>query len=323
MDVQPERKVDHLELVEIDLSFVTALDAVGLALLLARLVEFRNLQSYSDFDVLMPRAVDVRAHMEALGAPGLFERVLRRKRQAEPQSNLDLFDDIGQEELTPFRSAGIHEQLVSCLIEITPSATTSREAWVALVRAKLRTHLSQASERGFNEAQFHVIVTELVKNTIDHSGAEAFIGVDMLLDHERKRCARLNFVYVDTGIGISKSIRNFLIETQRKTSPPDATLERKIRKGNATEFIREAFMPDFTTKPNNGVNFGVGLTLIQRGIKGANFSGLLLDAKSAINITSFDSTKKLTHEEIRRGSSKMISNPPLTFHLEWSPVHDR
>jgi signal transduction histidine kinase len=317
MDLRLDVGRDEIGKLILDLSFVTAVDAVGLAVLLARLADFSKQQRYDQFELIAPRISEINNTLDESGATNMILAILNQSVREASARNLELFPQPSNEPIvTQHATRKIRRGYVG-LIAVDTCGGKSRHDLVVDVRQQLRNAFATIRGNQFNEAQIHIVVAELVKNTVDHSGSRAFIGVDVKLDSGDK-CESIRLAYVDTGNGISQSVRSFLAKQLQLLSPQPAELTRKIQKGSASEFIRDAFTPDFTTKPNNGVNFGIGLSLIQRGIKGAGFSGLLLDAQSAINITSFDVTETLSHEEIRRGSCRILGNPPLTFVIEWS-----
>ena len=320
VDLLPKQKavlIDHLEL---DLSFVTSVDAVGFAMFLARLSQVVERHRVARFAVRMPNMPNSLDLLNEMNAEQLLDEVLNAGLLGSAYLTRDLFGDTDVGSGVKDRSLSVDRSRVLSVLHIDPNRGRSRQEWIEYVRKHLREIFASEPDKSFNREQIYVVVTELVKNTIDHSNARALVGIELRLDPTSGRCDSVQIAYVDTGKGIIQSIRDYLRSVADAMEPRDAELTRKVTNGSATEFIRDAFTPDFTTKPNNGINFGVGLSLIQNGAKGANFTCMLLDALSAINITSFDALERVPHSVIRRGATKLASHVPLTFLLEWNRV---
>jgi len=300
--------------INVDLTSLESIDIVALVVFIARLRIFLESVDAQSVRVELPTSPKVLSFLSRLGALNWFENL--NKLQHGP----DLFETTEEKQEN---EASRYELLLTdpprvkqALWLLNASSSKSRQDWIVYFRRELRGLLDSQAECDFGREQLYIIVTELVKNTIDHSGKDAYLGLELLMDESDRRILRMQFVFCELGDGISSSIRRYLGSLQGETHE-HAELKRLAMKGAIADLLRLAFKPDFTTKPESGVNFGVGLNLILQGARGVGMSCMLLDSHSAVNLSSLDSKLPLSHTSVRSGSTGLVVSPPLTFVFEW------
>lgn len=133
-------------------------------------------------------------------------------------------------------------------IEFDPRDFTCREAALKRISSSLKLMLRRDHSRPFNAEQTLLALMELFKNTFDHSSGSA--SLELQLPGEVNR---FYAVYRDTGEAFDW--------------PACATL-------------------GVTSKPGNGVNFGLGLGIIERAaeISGMTFSVTRLAGHTEVRI---------------------------------------
>ncbi len=140
----------------------------------------------------------------------------------------------------------------------------------------------------FNQCQFISIVSEMCKNSADHTNGEAFLGLDFVLIPEKKSI-EIHFVFGDLGCGIKKNVQKYLFSLDEQ--------KKRIPHMSFSEAYRRALTRGFTTKPNSEYNKGIGMSLIREGCQGIGVELSVFDAFSRYRLSS---VLKLTHEELRR-----------------------
>lgn len=149
------------------------------------------------------------------------------------------------------------------------------------------------------------VITEIAKNSLDHTGNDAFCGVD-LLENLDNNIGELIFSFSDLGGGISQKIRRYLKEN------PQRDLRADIWKhGSLTDMYKWAFTVGNTTSKKI-TNKGIGMTMIIEGANNLNMDLSFFDAKSMMQISKSDykytyeqdgySKNSLSHEELRKKS---------------------
>ena len=134
--------------------------------------------------------------------------------------------------------------------------------------------------------QLASVITEIAKNSADHTSGSGFIGLDII--HTSLEDVKICFSIGDLGIGINQNIKNHLSAEQ---------IEKRFKFWDLTQTYREALSRGFTTKEESMENKGLGMSLILDGARGINLSLSVFDANSRgilNNITS------MSHSDIRR-----------------------
>jgi hypothetical protein len=127
----------------------------------------------------------------------------------------------------------------------------------------------------FNIVQFISILFELSKNSADHAGKNAILGIDVF---ESSDAMRLNFLYGDFGLGIKQHVEEYLKNNNKQ----------RLEHLSLTEIYHTACSKGFTSKPGNGVNFGLGLSTIIEFAKTMRMSLSVFDASSRGLLSKID-----------------------------------
>lgn len=118
-------------------------------------------------------------------------------------------------------------------------------------------------------------------------------------------------IVIDTGEGICLNVRKHFAMCLKEN---DDSAKREVEKGSASDFLYKALQSGFSTKRGNGVNHGMGLTLITQGAAGCGFNVLLKDADSIIDLTSL--IEPYSHGRMRSKFSRSTAPNLLMFHFE-------
>jgi len=138
----------------------------------------------------------------------------------------------------------------------------------------------------FSFTQFQVIINEIVKNTADHTCANAFIGIDVVRS-AITQCLDITFSVGDLGEGINNNVRMGLHGKDLS----------RYRNWDITQTYKAALSDGYTTKNGSKLNKGLGMSLIMQSAKNMRMSLSVFDAKSR---GLLDKIESITHREIRK-----------------------
>jgi hypothetical protein len=141
-------------------------------------------------------------------------------------------------------------------------------------------------EFDFNFTQLITILTEMAKNSADHTQDNAFFGFDVEIGEDRNKICLL-FSFFDLGVGIKQNIQNHI------ASP---IAEKRKRHWSLAESYYFALQPGKTTKPGSIQNKGIGMSIIVDGAQGAMINLSVFDAMSRGLLSD---VFKISHSEIR------------------------
>ena len=138
------------------------------------------------------------------------------------------------------------------------------------------------------------VLTEIAKNSQDHTESNAFFGIDIIENLDTKRGEFL-FSCSDMGKGISKTIRTFLRENHQEDLRPDAWKHLSF-----TDCYKWAFTLGKTSK--KPPNMGIGMTMIIDGACNLNMDLSIWDAESMMLIPKslYLYPESFNHEELRK-----------------------
>jgi len=308
--------------VHIDLSQVHNIDAVGAAIFLARLSQLRAVSLNPASTVTNPDSDYARsriAHLE-------FEERLTELgfELSNHRSLFDYFPDAENLRPPPFQP---HTHADEALITVIPTAARARENLISDAKRRIKAFLQKDSERSFAHEQLMIILLEMVKNTLDHSGKPAIIG--LRFEKNGTQGGRFCFCYCDTGDGIGKAIRRLVqdvLENSETTSnlvfgSDRAQVVRLMQKGGFSDILHWALQPGNSTKSGNGINLGLGLMLIVEGARNCGVRLSLKDADSMWLLTELHAP--YSHAEIRRLATNTCADPLLVYHGEMEFTHDK
>ncbi|WP_200234496.1 hypothetical protein [Thiohalocapsa halophila] len=151
-----------------------------------------------------------------------------------------------------------------------------------------------------NLNQLVIILREMAKNTADHTSGIAALGLERRLQPTGTEV--LKFSYSDTGPGIHQSLWSQWGE--------EAKIKR-LRHQGVAESYRMALKEGFSTKSGNGVNLGLGMSLIMQGCISLGVDLSVFDADSRGLLTNLRET---THSEIRKNFFHLSTNMGFAYH---------
>jgi hypothetical protein len=134
--------------------------------------------------------------------------------------------------------------------------------------------------------QFISIVTEIAKNSADHTLENAFFGLDVRESKDNDTIT-IYFSIGDLGVGINQNIKNHLSDELRK----------RYEYWDLTQTYRVALSRGFTTKGDSKENKGLGMSLILDGSNGMALSLSVFDANSRGIMSNIES---LVHSSLRK-----------------------
>lgn len=139
------------------------------------------------------------------------------------------------------------------------------------------------------------VLTEIAKNSQDHTENNAFFGFD-LIENKTRGDGEFLFSCSDLGGGIAQTVRGYL-----KTNPQEYLRSDVWRHGSLTDFYKWAFTLGNSTSSKSN-NKGIGMTMIIDGAYELNMDLFFFDARSMMQIpnTLFFQENALNHEELRR-----------------------
>jgi hypothetical protein len=150
------------------------------------------------------------------------------------------------------------------------------------------------------------IFCEMVKNSADHTQDDAFFGMDIIKIPENNSC-ELHFVLGDLGKGIKQHIQDNLQG------------EHKLKRGNKWSLYESyyfALKHGYTSRPENQINKGFGMSIILDGASCCNMSLSVFDASSRGLLSSLEGVKhrNVTHSELRKHFFKFTNNKVFFYY---------
>lgn len=305
-DFLPQRKARSNE-IEFDFLNAKKIDSIGLTILMGLL--FLGKDSPGDYKVnlIWSRFEDVNRIISGLDIVELLDAItLADKAEGERGVIDDLFTAPSSPHMTRALSANhntLNTNEFQKIILFNPKAPLNRQEALNLFSRALKSHIRLDSPRTFNHEQIIKTFIELAKNTFDHSDGFGIAGLQKNINSKT-----FQFVYCDTGKGICQNVRNFLRESS------DPSKRARAEKDGSMDILHAALQPGFTTKSGNGINHGMGLTLIAQGAMGCGFNLLLRDAESFVDLSEME--EPYTHEKLRRNFFATVSPKLLIFYFE-------
>lgn len=149
------------------------------------------------------------------------------------------------------------------------------------------TLITYYDEYDFNFTQLIAVLTEMAKNSADHTDDNAFFGLDIVINERDKRL-RLLFSFCDLGIGIKRNIQEHLEKR---------IYEKRYKHWGIAETYYRALQPGITTKPSSIDNKGFGMSIILDGAKGIDLRLSVFDVASRGILSDIN---ERSHSEIRK-----------------------
>lgn len=255
---------------------VKQIDATGLNLFASAIKKRLSTPDISTVEVEYPTDTKASTYLSLLGG----NEVLPSGRQPS------LFNS-GRSNTDAAASSGAPKDYPSRIIHLENHGATARDKSLGQFRSDLKNFLEAAGPR-LNRHQLLLIFSEMAKNTLDHSERDASIGIDIQqLAGDR---TRLRFSYCEQGLGLSRSLRKHLRDSTQYTG--------RANKGGLSDLIHWALQPGNSTKSGNGVNFGLGMSMILAGANGIDLMIEMVDAASSVALSGI--YDHASHHELRR-----------------------
>lgn len=180
--------------------------------------------------------------------------------------------------------------------EINKTYLNSRREYLTVFRAWIYNNLFHYSELyGVNIVNLINVLTEIAKNTADHTNSDVFFGMDVI-ENINNEYIKISFSIGDLGVGINKNIKNWIFENNLYIPK----LPNSERKGHwdLTETYMWALTSGNTTKQNSKENKGIGMSSIITSSKAVPLELSIFDANSR-GIISNLKTNSYSHKTTR------------------------
>jgi hypothetical protein len=294
-------------------------DALGLAVFIARMVQTLD-GCDSNLTFTAPINENLSRKLDAMG----FKRHLKSLGVA-PEEHRDLFTDNETIEVPSMPTSTSLLTEYDEIICVQEEASVPRGEQLKRIKAQIKSFLKKDEARTFAHEQVMIILLELAKNTLDHSGRPAVIG--LRLASAGSAVPKFSFVYCDTGDGICHSVRRHMEDLstsglEENSAELVVNYGRLAKKGSFSDFIHWALKPGNSTKRGNGVNLGLGLMLIVQASKHCGFRLSVKDADTMLALTELANSRDgelaspHTHALIRQLGVNTCTAPMLMFHGE-------
>lgn len=301
-----------------DFSKVENVDAVGLSIHLSFIAKLRETVSDAIYFISMPESKRANQKLTELEVEKTIKQL-----GFEETTEIDLFSNLAiynTDTICSFFENG--ELCQELLISIFPKSDIDRNQSVSEAQTKIKRFFRSLGDRRFAHEQVMIILLEMVKNTLDHSASPAFLGLSF---KERSATGTFSFSYCDTGNGIARNVRQYISDIVKEGEPRGDSLSligvseaqkmlRLSNKGGFSDLWHWALQPGNSTKYGNGVNFGLGLTLIATGAHKCGIHLLMKDADSMCSLTKVK--PPYSHSEIRQYSIKTSAPQLLMYYGE-------
>lgn len=268
----------------IDLSHVEELDALGLAIFAANLAKEVRRHSRFEFQIGYPLDKDIENVLREIQVENLF---IRLGLDASPMLDLWANETSLPDRAEPFFVTFDNGR--QAILYIPKGTPASGRTSLIYARRHLKNFYARNPSESINYKQFHHILDEIIKNSIDHSGD---VGLTAIKYVPNSSGDKLYFAHCELGDGIYFNVSNFLKNSD------DEKLRRLGERNSITECLHWAFLPGNTSKPNSGVNAGLGLPHLRSASHGGNIEVYFKDARSIAYVSDFPEV--YSHKQIRR-----------------------
>lgn len=280
----PARKANQ-NLVLLDFSRCRKIAPPAVAILLIRVL--RYIEEYSTpttIYVTRPEQRETRSLFDSMN----FEQVVNDTNNA-PGNELferDLFSHLTHGSPDIVRVQGCNDfDLLFPIFFLNMKHDEHRRNWVVRLQDYLESSLACVSTKK-NLNQLILILKEMAKNSADHTNGYAAVGMEIKNFSANERV--MNFSYSDTGNGIHHSVWSQWTDVEK--------IKRSRHQGVA-ESYRLALQSGFSTKAGNGINMGIGMSIIMEGAKRLGVDLSVFDADSRGLLSDLGET---SHSEIRK-----------------------
>lgn len=301
----------------LDMSNVNKVDAIGLSIFIAQVHQIFFDREFQ-LIVTEPKNKKVAEELKILKFQDLLSAL-----GILSDAHRDLFSLSYESDQNDGKTGKIRNDF-NKIIHILPSSADKRTGEISRIKSEVKEFFRHDLDEKFSHQQVMIILVELVKNTLDHSGKAALLALKMTLSGNGSK--HFSFTYSDTGDGICHSVRRHMaslagVATTADTEINSGRVKRLAAKGSFADLLQWALKPGNSTKHGNGVNLGLGLMLIVEASKHSNIRLTLKDADTSMVLTELLSqvhgdTAPYSHALIRQLGVKTCASPMLIFHGE-------
>ena len=289
---------DKNMVVNLDFSNVKRINSSGAAIALKKLISILSLDdSYRPFKLITPEDKPIEEYMQNSGFLSLLDSHFHFGKY-----HGDLFEQIQPIEINKNTQNWIEKQpnvkkTSFPIFHLKFNPKKERESVDKFSDWLDDNVLSVLDAYNVKTDVLFSVLTEIAKNSQDHTGNDAFFGIDLLENTNTKK-GEILFSCSDMGFGIAQNVRKFLEENPQADLRPDVW-----KHGSLTDFYKWAFTLGNTTSRKT-TNKGIGMTMIIDGAHNLNMDLSFFDARSMMQMPKslFYSPESLNHEELRKRS---------------------
>lgn len=272
----------------LDMSCVQRVDAVGLNIFVSNLLHALRDHEFKEFKFVAPGDASANRQMMSLDVPAILGRHRLVYHPELPFAN----------EL--IQTASSH-QSAQCLIEIQNFGPSRRDDQLHSARTKLKAFFKEHGGWSINQSQLILMLTEMIKNTLDHTEHSALLGITLELRNGLPWS--LKFSYCEQGLGLSRTLRKKISEMPH--------LQSRGAKASFADLIHWALKAGNSTKKGNGINYGIGLTIITQSARLLGMTLCMIDAQSLFSLDQLPADP--AHGSLRRAFSKVTGQGCFTY----------
>lgn len=304
---EEEPRLRQNEIGHLDLENVFEVDSLGLTIYLAKLAQYVS-GGHPELFLSLPINHQAASRLERLNFQILLSKI----------GKIRTYEDMFSARPPTALNVGASDIVVlEEIIHVQAVGLVRRDMEISRIKKKIKEFLNRDKSEKFAHQQIMVVLLELVKNTLDHSASDAFLGLQIENN-------KFSFNYADTGSGIASSVRKYLnIQAEKMKENGEliesAKLGRLSEKGAFADFIQWALKPGNSTKIGNGINFGFGLMMITQASKNCGIRLAIRDADTYLVLTQAggkddSSIDSVSHAFIRQRGVTTSAPPLLLFH---------
>lgn len=272
----------------LDLSCVQRIDAVGINLFLSNLLHALGTHNFRDFRLIRPTDAHANEQMLILNVPAILAR-----------NRLDYHPELEFSRVA--NEAKRVRNISQCMLEVVNNGASERDAQLHSARTSLKAFFKENGGWSVNQSQLLLVLTEMIKNTLDHTEHDALLGI--VIQFKDDVPSSIDFSYCEQGPGLSKTLR------EKVRGMPG--LQARGAKASLADLIHWALKPGNSTKKGNGINYGVGLTMITEGARSLGMSLCMIDAQSLLSLDQLPADP--AHATLRRAFSKVARQGCFTY----------
>lgn len=190
-----------------------------------------------------------------------------------------------------------------CQVEIRRDATAaaSRDERLRAIKDQLKAFFAECGGAAIEQTQLLLIFAEMIKNTIDHTQHDALLNI--AVQYKGDKPMRLDFSYAEQGPSMTDTLREHVAQIQ-------ALQER----GTALSFIdliHWALTPGNSTKVGNGINLGIGLTMITQSARSIGMTLSMMDDRGLFSLDKISGS--FDRESLCEAMQTMPSQSTLVY----------